>query len=105
MSIIINFCPTGMVPTKQMTPYVPESPAEIIEQVHEAFELGITITHLHARDENGAPTWQHDVYARIFEGIREHCPGLIICGSTSGRNFPELESAPLSSSYGPTWPP
>ena len=91
MSTIINFCPTGMVPTKDMTPFVPESPAEIIEQVHEAFELGITLTHLHARDDDGVPTWSKNIYAQIFEGVRKHCPGLIICGSTSGRNFPELE--------------
>ena len=48
--ISINFCPTGMVPTKQMTPYVPVSPQEIIEEVHQAYEIGITIAHLHARD-------------------------------------------------------
>ncbi|HRI61214.1 MAG TPA: 3-keto-5-aminohexanoate cleavage protein [Saprospiraceae bacterium] len=91
MAIIINFCPTGMVPTKAMTPNVPESPAEIIEQVHEAYELGITIAHLHARDETGVPTWRKDIYARIFEGVRLYCPDLLICGSTSGRTFPEFE--------------
>ena len=91
MAIIVNFCPTGMVPTKAMTPYVPESPAEIIEQVHEAYELGITIAHLHARDETGVPTWSKDIYARIFEGVRMYCPELLICGSTSGRTFPEFE--------------
>lgn len=91
MAIIINFCPTGMVPTKAMNPFVPESPAEIVEQVHEAFEEGITITHLHARDETGAPTWEKETFALIFEGVRRHCPGLLICASTSGRNFPEIE--------------
>ena len=53
--LIINFCPTGIVPTKRDNPFVPESASEIIEQVHEAWEMGITITHLHARDENGNP--------------------------------------------------
>jgi len=43
--LIINFTPTGMIPTKEMTPYVPISPSEIIEQVHEAWELGITLVH------------------------------------------------------------
>lgn len=89
--IIINFCPTGMVPTKEITPHVPTSPQEIIEQVHEAYELGITIVHLHARDENGVPTWKKNIYRDIFEGVRKHCPTLIVCGSTSGRTFPEFE--------------
>jgi len=89
--IVINFCPTGMVPTKKMTPHVPVSPSEIIEQTHEAYEVGITIAHLHAREKDGVPTWKPEVYKEIFEGVRKHCPDLIICGSTSGRNFPEFE--------------
>lgn len=90
-SIIINFCPTGMVPTKKATPHIPVSISEIIEEVHEAWELGITIAHLHARLEDERPTYLSSVYAPIFEGVRKHCPGLIICGSTSGRNFNEFE--------------
>jgi 3-keto-5-aminohexanoate cleavage enzyme len=89
--IVVNFCPTGMIPTKEMTPHVPISPTEIIEQTHEAFELGITIVHLHARNEDGAPTFKRSVYQTIFEGVRQHCPDLIVCGSSSGRNWPEFE--------------
>ena len=80
-----------MVPTKKMTPHIPISPNEIIEQTHEAYEIGITIAHLHAREESGEPTWRPEIYQEIFEGVRKHCPDLIICGSTSGRKFPEFE--------------
>lgn len=80
-----------MVPTKESTPFVPISAEEIIEQTHEAYEVGITIAHLHARLENGEPTYQKTNYQKIFEGVRKHCPELIICGSTSGRDFPEFE--------------
>jgi len=89
--IIINFCPTGMVPTKAMTSHVPIHAHEIIEQTHEAYELGITIAHLHARQEDETPTWDPKIYREIFEGVRKHCPGLVVCGSSSGRNFPEFE--------------
>jgi len=89
--IIINFCPTGMIPTKDITPHVPISPQEIIEQTHEAYEIGITSAHLHARLENGVPTYKKSYYKTIFEGVRKHCPELVICGSTSGRDFPEFE--------------
>lgn len=88
---IINFCPTGMVPTKATTPYVPVSPDEIIDQTHKVYELGITIVHLHARNEDGTPTYRSGIYQKIFEGIRKYCPDLIICGSSSGRNWPEFE--------------
>ena len=80
-----------MVPTKNDTPHVPVSSNEIIEQVHEAYELGITIAHLHAREENQKPAYQKSIYQPIFEGVRKHCPDLVICGSTSGRNFSEFE--------------
>lgn len=89
--IIINFCPTGMVPVKEMTPHVPIYPNEIIEQTHEAFELGITLVHLHARDEDERPTWKKNIYRNIFEGIKKHCPGLVICASTSGRVYSDFE--------------
>jgi uncharacterized protein (DUF849 family) len=89
--IVINFCPTGMVPQKTDTPHVPVSVQEIVEQVHQAWELGITIAHLHARQPDGEPDWKPETYQRIFEGVRAHCPGLIICGSTSGRNVQDFE--------------
>jgi uncharacterized protein (DUF849 family) len=81
-----------MIPTKAMTPYVPVSVAEIVEQVCEAAELGITLVHLHARDEaSGEPAWQPELYARIMEGIRKYWPALPLCLSLSGRNFNEFE--------------
>ncbi len=89
--LIINFTPTGMIPTKEQTPFVPVSPDEIIEDVHQANELGITLVHLHARDENGVPTYKASVYEKIFSGIRKHCPDLVLCASLSGRDFPEVE--------------
>jgi len=91
MKTIINFCPTGMIPTKAINKNTPISPSEIIEQTHEAYELGITIAHLHARLDNEKPTYKKSVYAQIVEGVRKNCPGLIICCSTSGRDTPALE--------------
>ena len=80
-----------MVPTKRMTPHVPVSVEEIVEQTHEAYEIGITIAHLHARNADESAAWEPEIYRDIFEGVRKHCPDLIICGSTSGRKFPEFE--------------
>jgi len=90
--LIINFTPTGMIPTKEMTSYVPVSVSEIIEDVHRAVETGITMAHLHAREEDtGVPTFKIEVYGRIIEGIRRFSKDLIICVSLSGRNFKEFE--------------
>ena len=92
MDLIINFTPTGMIPTKDMTPHVPVGVTEIVEQVHAAMEIGISMVHLHARDaESGVPTYRAEVYRDIIEGIRAFSRDLVICVSLSGRNFPELE--------------
>ena len=89
---ILNFTPTGMIPTKEMTPHVPVKPKEIIEQVLEVAELGVNMVHLHARDlKTGVPTYKKEIYREIIEGIREENEDLILCVSTSGRNFIEFE--------------
>ncbi|WP_369995382.1 3-keto-5-aminohexanoate cleavage protein [Winogradskyella sp.] len=90
--LIINFTPTGMIPTKDMTPHVPITVNEIVEDVHRAYELGITMTHIHARDEKtGVPTYEKEVYAELISGIRKYAPDLVICTSLSGRNFNTLD--------------
>jgi uncharacterized protein (DUF849 family) len=92
MDLIINFTPTGMIPTKEMTPHVPITVAEIVEDVHEAVNIGITTVHLHARDEStGEPTYKADVYAKIIAGIRSFSKDIIVCVSLSGRTFKEFE--------------
>jgi 3-keto-5-aminohexanoate cleavage enzyme len=90
--LIINFTPNGLIPTKDMTPHVPVTVNEIIEDVHRAVEIGITMLHLHAREEkNGLPTPDANVYDKIISGIRKYSKDLIICTTTSGRNFSEFE--------------
>lgn len=98
MNLIVNFTPTGMIPTKEMTPHVPVSVDEIVEDVHAAHEIGITMVHLHARDEEtGAPTHYAEIYGRIIEGIRAFSKDLILCVSLSGRTCKTFEkrAAPL----------
>jgi 3-oxoadipate:acetyl-CoA acetyltransferase len=89
--LIVNFCPTGMIPTKAMTPHVPVTPAEVIDEACDALDRGVAIVHLHARDEQGKPTYQGEIYETMILGIRRHFPEAITCVSCSGRNFPEFE--------------
>lgn len=92
MDLIINFTPTGMIPTKEMTPHVPVTVQEIVDDVHEAVEVGITMVHLHVRDEQtGEPTYKAEVYSKIIAEIRKFSSNLVICVSLSGRTFSEFE--------------
>lgn len=79
-----------MVPMKSDNPHVPISPEEIIADAKRVRDAGATIIHVHAREEDGAPTYKKAIYAEIFAGIREECPELLISGSCSGRNFGEF---------------
>jgi 3-keto-5-aminohexanoate cleavage enzyme len=90
--LIINFTPTGMIPTKDITPRVPVAPGEVVEQVLEVSEMGVNMVHLHAREpETGLPTYKKEVYAEITSGVRAKNKDLVISVSTSGRNFFEFE--------------
>jgi 3-keto-5-aminohexanoate cleavage enzyme len=89
--LIVNAALTGMVPTKADNAQIPISPAEIMEDAARCRDAGAAIVHLHARDGDGAPTWSADVYAEIIAGIRARCPDVIVCVSTSGRLWNELD--------------
>src|SRR3989339_147323 len=89
---ILNFAPTGLIPTKDMTQYVPIAPNEVIKQALEAADLGVNMVHLHARDpRTGEPTYKKEIFKEIIEGIRKKNKDLVLCVSTSGRQFNEFE--------------
>ena len=90
--IIINICPTGIIPTKDLNINVPITPAEIAEDVYKCYMLGAQMAHIHARDINGLNTMDKIVYADIITKIREMCPGIIICVSLSGRVINTFEA-------------
>lgn len=89
--LIIVLAPTGMIPTKDQTPHVPITADEIANDTYEAYKLGASVVHVHARDEKGEPTYRKEVFEEIFEKIRKKCPDIVICSSTSGRVHPQVE--------------
>jgi 3-keto-5-aminohexanoate cleavage enzyme len=89
--LIINFTPTGMIPTKDMTPHVPISPKEIATEVLQAAKLGVSMVHLHGREENGEPTCEKGVYEEIIRRIRAENKEIIIGVTTSGRKETSFE--------------
>jgi 3-keto-5-aminohexanoate cleavage enzyme len=83
---IICVAITGSLPTKDNNPAVPITITEQIESTHAAFEAGATIAHCHVRDGAGKPTSDPDRFAQLKEGLKTHCPGMIIQFSTGGRS-------------------
>src|SRR6478672_11255309 len=83
--IIIAVAITGSVPRKKDNPAVPVTPAEQIESTHEAYEAGASLVHIHVRNPDESPGSDPDLYGQVQEGVRRHCPGMIVQFSTGGR--------------------
>jgi uncharacterized protein (DUF849 family) len=89
--LIVNACLTGMVPTKADNPSLPVTPDEIAADARRCVDAGAAIVHLHARDEQGLPTYRLDVYRDVVAAVKERCPDVVVCVSTSGRTFKTFE--------------
>ncbi len=83
---IICVAITGSVPRKENNPAVPITVSEQIESTHAAFEAGASIAHCHVRNDDQTPTSDPDRFAQLVEGLKTHCPGMIIQLSTGGRS-------------------
>jgi 3-keto-5-aminohexanoate cleavage enzyme len=83
--VIIAVAITGSVPRKKDNPAVPVTAAEQIESTHEAYEAGATLVHLHVRNPDESSSSDPAAFASVLEGIRKHCPDMIVQFSTGGR--------------------
>jgi uncharacterized protein (DUF849 family) len=83
--VVISVAITGSLPRKRDNPAVPVTPSEQIESTHQAFEAGASLVHIHVRAPDESPSSDPALFAAVQEGIRRHCPGMIIQFSTGGR--------------------
>lgn len=83
---IITVAITGSLPSKRDNPAVPITIAEQVESTQEAFEAGASLAHCHVRSDEGTPTSDPERFGRLLEGLRKHCPGMIVQFSTGGRS-------------------
>src|ERR1700730_2756970 len=83
--VIIAVAITGSVPRKKDNPALPVTPSEQIESTHQAFEAGASLVHIHVRNPDESSSSDPALFAQVQEGVRKHCPGMIIQFSTGGR--------------------
>ncbi|MCU0559584.1 MAG: 3-keto-5-aminohexanoate cleavage protein [Desulfobacterales bacterium] len=83
--LIITAAVTGSLPTKKKTPYVPITPAEIIEAGVRCEQAGAAVIHVHARNpEDESPATEFRLFEEIYRGLRERTK-LVVQISTGGR--------------------
>src|SRR5258706_6613017 len=83
--VTISVAIPGAVQKKKDNPAVPVPPAEQVESTQQAFEAGASLVHIHVRNPDESPGSDPEMYGRVQEGVRKHCPGMIVQFSTGGR--------------------
>jgi 3-keto-5-aminohexanoate cleavage enzyme len=81
--VILTAAIVGAEVTREQTPFLPITAAEIGRAAAEAAAAGASVIHLHVRDEEGAPTQDATVFAAAITEIRSRCD-VILQVSTGG---------------------
>jgi len=89
--LIITAAITGSRITRDITPYIPITPEEIVQSARECWEAGAAAVHIHVRDpKTGLGTQDPGLFRQVVEPLREKTD-LVLCLTTSGipgRNLP-----------------
>lgn len=81
---IVTAALTGAIHTPTMSPHLPITPDEIVEEARRASEAGAAVIHVHARDpETGQPSADSNIFGEILAGIKSNCDA-VICTTTGG---------------------
>ncbi|MCR9220122.1 MAG: 3-keto-5-aminohexanoate cleavage protein [Alphaproteobacteria bacterium] len=95
---ILTVAITGSLPRKRDNPAVPITVAEQIESTQAAVEAGASLVHVHVRNpQDESPSSDPEIFARVLEGLRAHCPGVIVQFSTGGRGRDPAERGAMLS--------
>lgn len=85
--LIITAAVNGGVTPRSKNPVVPYTPKEIAEAAYQAWNSGASVAHIHARNDDGTPSYKQETWKEIVERVRERCD-IILNLSTSGLNLP-----------------
>lgn len=80
--VIISAALTGAATNRSHCPHIPYTPVELGEEAKRAVDAGAAIVHIHAREDNGMPSWRTEVFEAITKEVRQRCPDVIINYST-----------------------
>lgn len=81
---IITAAITGSIHTPTMSPHLPITPQQIIDEILAVHEAGGTVCHVHARDpKTGQPVTDLGIYQKIVSSVKNQCD-IILCLTTGG---------------------
>lgn len=82
--LVITAAVAGSQTTKEQTPFLPLTPAEIAEEAYRCFQAGATMVHVHPRDPRKELS-DVEVLGETVRLIRQKC-NIIIQAGTGGRD-------------------
>ncbi|TXN21735.1 3-keto-5-aminohexanoate cleavage protein [Methylobacterium sp. WL9] len=83
--VVVAVAITGSVPRTSDNPTLPVTPAEQVASARDAYAAGASLVHIHVRNPDETPSSDPALFAAVQEGVRKHCPGMIVQFSTGGR--------------------
>jgi uncharacterized protein (DUF849 family) len=82
--VIITAAVTGGIHTPSMSPHLPITPQQIVDDAVGAWQAGAAIVHIHARDpETGKPSSDPALFGEIVSQIKTRSD-LVVCITTGG---------------------
>jgi len=82
--LIITCALTGAEVTKLQNPAVPYTAEEMAQSAYEAYQAGASIIHLHAREDDGSPSFRLERFKELINAIQRRCPDVIVQITTGG---------------------
>ena len=83
--LVITLATTGNINTRENNPALPCSPREMADDMHECIKLGVSVLHIHSRNELLKPTMRVDKFRETCRLVKERDPDVILQISTGGR--------------------
>lgn len=72
--VVVTCAVTGVLANRKQCAAIPYTPVEIAEECKRAYDAGAAVVHIHARNDDGSPTFEPKVFAAIKEEVRARCP-------------------------------
>ncbi len=74
---VVTCAVTGVLANRKQCQYIPYTPVEIAEEAKRAYDAGASVLHIHARNDDGSPTFSPATFAKIKDEIEKRCPILL----------------------------
>lgn len=75
--VIITCAVSGVLANRSQCPSIPYTPVEIADECKRAYDAGATVVHIHARTDDGGPSFETSVFQSIHDEVRARCPVIL----------------------------